>query len=158
MTFQLPAFEARLRVRERKHPKLFWVDSGIVRAARGDHGPLSAEERGTLFEGWVAQTLRSHQAYFDDWDEMSYWAPVESKGIEVDFLLKGGRSYAAIEAKSGSRIRSEWLKGLRATVDLRGLRRRILVYGGKSSLVTDDGIEVLSVPDFLKELEERRLI
>lgn len=30
----LPAFEARLRVRERRHPKLYWVDPGVVRAAK----------------------------------------------------------------------------------------------------------------------------
>jgi uncharacterized protein len=27
----LPAFEPRLRVRERRHPKLYWVDPGLVR-------------------------------------------------------------------------------------------------------------------------------
>lgn len=26
----LPAFEPRLRVRERRHPKLYWVDPGLV--------------------------------------------------------------------------------------------------------------------------------
>ena len=35
VTFLLPAFEANLRVKERKHPKLYWVDPGVARAARG---------------------------------------------------------------------------------------------------------------------------
>src|SRR5207245_6503882 len=47
----LPAYEPRLRVRERKHPKLYWVDAGIVRAAKHQLGPVAAEERGPLFEG-----------------------------------------------------------------------------------------------------------
>ncbi len=34
-TFQVPAYEARLRVRERRHPKLYWVDPGLVRAVGG---------------------------------------------------------------------------------------------------------------------------
>jgi uncharacterized protein len=35
----LPAFEAKLRVRERQHPKLYWVDPGLARAARQQLGP-----------------------------------------------------------------------------------------------------------------------
>lgn len=158
VTFHLPAFEAKLRVRERKHPKLFWVDPGLARAARGDFGPLAAEERGALFEGWIAQTLRSSQSYLDDWEEMSYWAPTEAKGVEVDFLLRRGRSYTAIEAKSGARFRPEWLKGLKAIADLKGLKRRILVYPGNQSHLAEDGIEILTVEDFLAEIQLRRLI
>ncbi len=157
LTFQLSAYEAKLRVRERKHPKLFWVDPGIVRAARGDFGPVTVDEQGALFEGWVAQTLRSHHAYFDDWDEMHYWASTEAKGVEIDFLLRQGRHYLAIEAKSGTRIRPEWFKGLQAVTALQGLKRRILVYQGPDSLQTEEGVEVLSVSDFLKLLETRRL-
>ncbi|MCM2277681.1 MAG: DUF4143 domain-containing protein [Oligoflexia bacterium] len=145
-------------MRERKHPKLYWVDPGIVRAARGDYGPVSSEERGSLLEGWVAQTLRSCQGYFDDWDEMFYWAPSEAKGIEVDFLLRGGRKFVAIEVKSGSRIRPEWFTGLEAIRDLKGVGRRIVVYLGLESITTDTGIEVLTLADFLKELESRKLV
>ena len=32
LCFQLPAYETRLRVRERKLPKWYWCDPGIVRA------------------------------------------------------------------------------------------------------------------------------
>jgi predicted AAA+ superfamily ATPase len=31
LAFRLPAFEARMRVRERRHPKLYWVDAGLGR-------------------------------------------------------------------------------------------------------------------------------
>ena len=158
VTFQLAPFEAKLRVKERKHPKLYWVDPGIARAAKGEFGAVAAEERGPLFEGWVAQTLRSHQAYFGDWDDMHYWAPTEAKGIEVDFLLRSGKSYTAIEAKSGGRFRSDWLQGLRAISELKGIARRILVHPGSESIRTDDGIDVLSLADFLKELEDRKIL
>lgn len=158
VTFTLPAFEAKLRVRERKHPKLYWVDPGIVRAARSDKGPISAEERGGLFEGWIAQTLRSYQKYFGDWDETYYWSPSEAKGIEVDFLLRAGKNFAAIEVKSGSRLRPEWFKGLKAIEALQGIKRRVIVYTGNQSLKSSEGIEVLSVEDFLNELQKHRII
>ena len=44
----LPAFEAKLRVRERQHPKLYCVNPGLARAARRQLGPVAAEERGPL--------------------------------------------------------------------------------------------------------------
>jgi len=50
---RLPAYEARLRVRERKHPKLYWMDPGVARAAKGVHGAVVPEESGPLLEGWV---------------------------------------------------------------------------------------------------------
>ena len=34
VAFHLPAYEKRLRVRQRAHPKLYWNDSGIVRSAK----------------------------------------------------------------------------------------------------------------------------
>jgi predicted AAA+ superfamily ATPase len=158
MTFHLPAFEAKLRVKERKHPKLYWVDPGLVRAARGDLGEIASEERGSLIEGWVAQTLRSNQEYRQDWDEMFYWSPTESKGIEVDFILRAGKKITAIEVKSGTRIRPDWFKGLQAIGELKEVKRRILVYGGNESLKTQDGLDVLCIADFLEELKARTLL
>ena len=34
LTVRLPAYEAKLRVRERRHPKLYWIDPGLVRAVK----------------------------------------------------------------------------------------------------------------------------
>ena len=59
LAWLLPAFEARLRVKERQHPKLYWVDPGVVRAAKGEFHPPAAVERGPLLEGWVATLLRA---------------------------------------------------------------------------------------------------
>jgi uncharacterized protein len=61
LCFRLPAYEARLRVRERKHPKWYWCDSGIVRAMKRSFGPVVPEERGPLFEGLVAQMIRVYR-------------------------------------------------------------------------------------------------
>ena len=37
LCFQLPAYETRLRVRERKMPKWYWCDPGLVRAMKTGH-------------------------------------------------------------------------------------------------------------------------
>ncbi len=157
LAFELPGFEAKLRLRERRHPKLYWADNGIARAARGDFGPVAGEEQGALFEAWTAQILRAYRSYRDLFDEMYYWSPTEAKGIEVDFLLKKGRSFVAIEAKSGRRFRADWIKGLKAIEPLSGLRRRILVHPGRDEMRLPDGIEVLPVAAFCALLKQGRL-
>jgi predicted AAA+ superfamily ATPase len=157
ITFHLPSYEAKLRVRERKHPKLYWLDPGVVRTARGDSGKVAEEERGALFESFVAQTLRSFQHCQSAWEEMFYWAPSEARGIEVDFLLKSGRDFVAIEVKSGTRLRPEWLKGLEAIAELPRLKRRILVYLGDRNMRTASGIDVVTLGTFLSELKANSL-
>jgi predicted AAA+ superfamily ATPase len=157
LAFRLPAFEARLRVRERKHPKLYWVDAGIVRALKRQLGALSTEERGALLEGWVANLLRSYRDYrslFDDW---SYWAPAEATQTEVDFVLRRGRESIAIEVKAAARIGDEELRGLRAIAGLHGLKRRILIHPTGRTRITEDGIDIWPVNNFLEMLETGNL-
>jgi predicted AAA+ superfamily ATPase len=157
VAFTLPAFEAKLRVKERTHPKLYWCDPGLVRALKRQYGPPAAEERGALLEGWVAQLLRAHRDYrglFDDW---FYWAPSEGQRTEVDFLLRRGREMVAIEVKAGATFAESDARGLRAITGLKGLIRRILVYGGARRLRSKDGIDVLSLSAFVEEVEQGRV-
>jgi predicted AAA+ superfamily ATPase len=157
LTFLLPAFEARLRVRERKHPKLYWADPGLPRAMKRQLGPPTAEERGHLFEGWVASVLRAYRDYrglFEDWH---YWAPGKGSEVEVDFVLRCGGSLVALEVKHKRRVADRELRGLRAIADLKGLRSRLLVHLGDQRMRTRDGIEMLPVPAFLERLENAQL-
>ena len=152
LTRRLPAFEARLRVRERRRPKLYWVDPGLARAVKRQFGPVSMEERGALFEGWVLGLLRAHAEEQPIYDDIHYWAPVESK-TEVDFLLTRDSEYLAVEAKAASRYNTSLLKGLRAINDLPRLVRRVLVYDGGRAFRTEDGIDVWPVNRFLEALQ-----
>ncbi len=153
----LPAFEGRLRVRERQHPKLYWVDPGIVRAAKRDLGPVGAEERGPLLEGWALMVLRAHNAAADLFDEIFYWAPAQARQTEVDFLLRHGKDHLALEVKAGPRFSTPQLAGLRAIADLPRLRRRVLVNLGDRSLKTSDGIEVWPLGRFLAAVADGTL-
>lgn len=153
LVFSLEAFRPRLRVKEAAHPKLYWADAGLVRAFKRALGPVQEEERGALFEGWVAQSLRAMNDYrglFDDW---WYWSP-HGGNIEVDFLLRQGKRMIAIEAKASRRFKSDMLKGLQAISELPGLKRRILVYAGSDSWSATDGIEVMSPATFTRALEQ----
>ena len=158
LAFRLPAYEGGLRVRERRHPKLFWIDAGLVRAIRRQRAAPSAEEQGALFEGWIANLLRIHDDYNGLFDEWYYWAPGEAAQTEVDFLLRRGRDWIAIEAKSTTRAdAADRLRGLRAIDGLKGLRRRILVYRGTRRMTTADGIEIWPVDHLLSAIEHGTL-
>jgi predicted AAA+ superfamily ATPase len=157
LAFRLRAFEGRMRVRERKHPKLFWVDPGIPRALKKQFDPPGREEFGHLFEGWIAGVLRAYGDYRDLFDDWYYWAPSGSSRVEVDFLLRKGDEFAAIEVKSTRTFDKSTLKGLRAIAELKGLRRRILLYLGDRRLQTADGIHVLPLDAFLEAVETGRL-
>jgi len=127
--------------------------------AREFHAPTAAE-RGPLFEGWVGQLLRAYgepaSGLPDPFDGLFYWAPAEG-GIEVDFIVKNGRRFVAIEAKAKTALAPADFKGLRAIRDLPGLKRRILVHEGPRPQRTADGIDVLPVRAFVEALQARTL-
>ena len=152
LCFRLPAYEAKLRVRERKLPKWYWCDCGIVRAMKRATGPVVPEERGALFEGLIAQMLRAYRDYRNMFDEMYFWAPSGSSKTEVDFLLVRDNDLIAIEAKSGNTFSESWCKGLRAIAPLKGLRRKIIVYPHGPTLRSWDGIDVVPFGQFSEML------
>lgn len=157
LAFRLPAYEGKMRVREKRHPKLYWIDAGLARALKRQLAPPTPEEMGPLFEGWVANLLRAHNDYAELFDECFYWAPAEAARTEVDFLLRRGREWLAIEAKAGQRAGPDELRGLRAIEGLTGLTRRILVFRGLRRLQTSDGIDVWPVTTLLEALADNRL-
>lgn len=160
LAWRLPGFEARLRGKERRHPKLYFVDSGVVRAVKREFHSPTAAERGPLFEGWIGQLLRAYGepagASGHPFDGLWYWAPTEGQ-IEVDFLIRAGTRFTAVEAKAKTSLVSRDFAGLRAIDGLAGLGRRVIVYLGDRPQRTEDGIDVLPVAAFLAALDDRRL-
>ncbi len=153
---RLEAFEAKLRVRERKRPKLYWVDPGLVRAIKRQLGPVAAEERGALLEGWVYGLLRAHNETQQVFDAIAYWSPVESDA-EVDFVLTRDNEHLALEVKAATNYNTSMLKGLRAIDGLPGLARRILIYTGPHEFQTEDGIHVWPLDRFHEALARDEL-
>lgn len=154
LAMRLPAFESRLRARERKHPKLYWVDPGLVRAAKRQLGPLALEERGPLFEGVVLTLLRAHNADGALYDDIAYWSPAQGSATEVDFVLRRGREHLAVEVKHQTRTGPDLLVGLRAIADLPRLTRRVVVYRGRQSSRTEDGIDVWPFDRFVEAVSQ----
>jgi uncharacterized protein len=155
LAYRLPAFEGRLRVRERRHPKLYWIDPGLVRSLKHARGPVTSEERGPLLEGYVLMALKAHGSVRGLPPDIYYWSPAEARLTEVDFLVVRGETKIALEVKASVKLREEHFRGLRAIRDLTGLKRRILVYLGGASQKTSDGIEVWPIDRFWRALAAR---
>jgi len=147
LCFRVPGLEAKLRVRERKHPKWYWCDPGMVRAMKRSAGPVLPEEKGALFEGLVAQLLRASRDYGGTCDDISHWA-WGGRVTEVDFILTRGAERIAIEVKSGRQFQERWCRGLRAIAPLDGLVKRLIVYPEGPALRTEDGIDVMPFQRF----------
>lgn len=160
LAWLLPAYEGKLRVKERKHPKLYWTDPGVVRAVKQElHLPGEAE-RGVLLEGWVGVLLKAYGESGSGLglrhDGLFYWAPATG-GIEVDFLIQRGKEFTAIEVKAKGSLSSRDFKGLKAISDLKGIRRRLVVFLGERPFRTEDGIEAMPIRSFLDELEGKTI-
>ena len=160
LAWLLPAYEGKLRVKERKHPKLYWTDPGVVRAVKRELHAPGEMERGALLEGWVGNLLRAYgesgSALGLRHDDLFYWAPTEG-GTEVDFLIRRGKEFTALEVKASENLSSRDFKGLKAIAELKGIRRRLVVYMGDRPFRTEDGIDALPIRGFLDELEAHAL-
>ena len=152
--FFLPAYQAKLRVKERKSNKFYLIDPGLARALKKNFGPVSVEEKGSLFEGLIAQILRAYKDYCDLYEDIYYWSSSEAKKTEVDFLLKRGKELIAIEVKAKTQVSSQDYKGLKAISKLPTVKRRIVVYLGKAIRKTEEGIEIWPFDFFCKNLKK----
>lgn len=152
----LPAYALRPKRRQVLSPKFYFSDVGVVNhlAQRGSVSPKSTLF-GKAFENWVHHELCAWLEYHKRPEQLSYWQL--SSGIEVDFIL--GHMNCAIEAKASEKIHKDHLKGLREVItDYPETKRRIVVSLEPISRRTDDGIEILSVADFIKSLWADQLI
>ena len=116
--------------------------------------PVSIEEKGFLFEGLVAQILRTYGDYNNLYESIYYWSSLEAKQTEVDFLLKRGKDLIAIEVKAKTQVSSQDYRGLRAIGKLPNIKKRIVVYMGKTIRKTEEGVEIWPFDFFCKNLIE----
>lgn len=146
----LPAYRKRPKRRVIGAPKFYFADVGVVnRLARRGELSAGSELYGKAFENWVFHELSAYLSYREVDTELSYWRL--ASGIEVDFVV--GDMEIAIEAKSGSRITRDHLKGLRSLAeDHPGVRRRIVVCSESRARRTEDGIDILPAKTFIRRL------
>ena len=151
----LPAYRSRPKRRVIGAPKFYFGDVGLVnRLARRGELRAGGELYGKAFENWVFHELVAAIAYTEGDARLSYWRL--AGGTEVDFVI--GEMELAIEAKSGSRITSDHLRGLRQLgSDHPGVRRAVVCQESRARR-TEDGIEILPCGVFVERLWSGELL
>jgi predicted AAA+ superfamily ATPase len=156
LSFRVPIFSRKAKRHLASHPKFFWFDAGVFRAAR-PAGPLDRPDEiaGPALEGLVAQHLRAWIAYRGSDCGLYFWRT--KSGNEVDFVVYGKDGFWAIEVKNTRRVRPEDLGGLRAFAQDYPGASRTLLYRGNERLQID-GVTCVPVDAFLRGLDPRGLV
>ena len=91
--------------RKKARPKFYFFDCGVIRALQNRlSDTLTPEEKGILFETWMANELTRIRDYSKYEHRISLWR----KGRwEIDFIIESGRKpLMAIECKTGRQIKN----------------------------------------------------
>ncbi len=138
----LKPFHSNLKKRLVKSPKIYFLDTGVLKAIIGE----SSISDGALFENWVySEILKLRESHFPN-SEIYFFRNSSSR--EVDFIIKNESKIIAIEAKTtknpdirDSRNISVFFKEY---TKLKGIG--IIVYpGNKAFKITEN---IFAIPDW----------
>lgn len=155
----LPSWRAGFKVREAAHPKFYWFDPGVARAAAGWlRDPADRTWQGVSLETLVFHELRVYNEVSRKHRPIAYYRT--SAGVEVDFIIETSRRsetrpphIVAIEVKRAEKWNRDWGKPLRSLEVLPGLKvdRLISVYTGERQY-RFDSIDVMPAGAFFEAL------
>ena len=155
----LPAWRPGLKVREAAHPKFYWFDQGVARAAAGWlRDPADRVWLGAALETLVYHELRVYNEVSRKLRPLFFYRT--PAGVEVDFIIETARRQwdspphvVAVEVKRAERWERVWEKHLRSLIENPGLiiDRLIGVYCG-SRIYEFDNLTVFPLEDFVTAL------
>ena len=99
--FYLPAFNRSVRIAHARHPKFYFFDTGVARAASlalNTRLTASTYEFGRLFEHFVVLEIIKANDMFEAGYELFYYR--SERGDEIDIVACRGNHTLAIEIKS----------------------------------------------------------
>ena len=155
----LPAYRPNVKVREQTHPKFYWFDPGVARAAAGLlFDPVDRLWKGTALETLIYHELRVYNHTKSRNRPIFFYRT--GSGVEIDFVIETRKRQASsnahivcLEVKMAETWDRRWERPMR-TMSKSGrihIDKMIGIYTGKRSYYFD-GFDVLPVEDFLKRL------
>ncbi len=159
MAHFLPPYRPGLKVREAAHPKFFWVDAGIARAAAGLlRDPVDRIWKGMSLETLLFHELRVYNAAHGKHRPLTFYRT--PAGSEIDFVIEtqkqrpGRRAHVVcVEAKLSPRWDRKWERAMRDLSESGGIEvdKMIGVYTGER-VYRFDKLDVWPVEEFLRNL------
>lgn len=148
ISFSLKGFIKTKRRKSISRAKVYFFDLGLTRRLRNS-GLISANspEFVGAFEHFIILEVRAYNSYFRKKETLGYWRSTSQ--FEVDLIIG---DHTAIEIKSSQQVTDRHLKGLRALMEEKILKRFIVVSRDEKLRKTEDGIEITPWPQFLEKL------
>jgi predicted AAA+ superfamily ATPase len=156
---RLPSFQPGARVRETAHPKFYWFDPGVARAAAGLlDDPIDNVWSGYAFETWLLHELLVYNETQRRHREIFYYQT--GAGVEVDFVvetrkktLSSPAEVVLIEVKLADRWRPDFDKHLREVSRSANFKVKacVGVYLGRQRLRREE-IDVFPLSEFIGAL------
>lgn len=157
--FKLPAYRAGAKVKESQHPKFYFFDPGVARAAAGlARETIDNSYRGVGFETLMINQVRAYNHYASKNRGLFFYNV--SGSIEIDLIIETGKKTLSkpgelvlIEFKSSNKWKSEWSKPISVFSEKTKskINRKIGVYLGNQKL-SSNGVEVFPAENFLDDL------
>ena len=150
----LPPYAGTTRRKPVATAKFFLFDVGVANALmrRGEIVPGS-EGFGRALEHLIFLELRAFLDYRRLDAPLTYWR--SRSMLEVDFVIGDA---IAVEVKGKGRVSHRDYKGLLALKEEVPLRRMLVVCTEPRRRTDDDGVEVLPVEEFLRDLWQGRIV
>lgn len=151
--YTLPAYTKTVKRRMIQAPKFYIFDIGVVNylTHRKNLQPGSVDY-GHALEHLMVQETMAYLGYTESELQVAYWRT--ASGFEVDIVISEPYSNeikCAIEVKSCQEVQNRHLKGLRALHEEHPQSRLVCISHDMAPRMTEDGIEIWPVEDFLKQ-------
>ena len=157
----LPAYRPNLKIREQTHPKFYWFDSGVARAAAGlVFDPVDRLWLGTALENLIYHELRVYN--FTQNRNRPIFFYRTASGSEIDFVIETRKRQriskahiVCLEVKLAENWDRRWERPMRSLSAHENINvdKMAGIYTGKRAYYFD-GIDVLPLNDFLERLHE----
>ena len=155
----LPAYRPGVKVREQTHPKFYWFDPGLARAAAGLlDDPLDRLWQGAALETLIYHEVRVYNHTREKYRPLAFYRT--AAGSEIDFIVETRKRtttekahLVCLEVKRADRWNRHWehsMRDLQRSPHLH-VERMIGVYTGRHTYHFD-GVEVFPVTHFLQAL------
>ena len=131
----LPAHHANLGKRITKHPKLYFLDTGLACRLMGISGPAELRAHpawGALAETWiVGEAIKTERSAGNTADNLFYWRSHD--GLEIDLVVERGTKLFPIEIKATTSPQPKQLEGIERFSSLAARRAEMgtLVHFGR---------------------------
>lgn len=140
--FKLPPYFKNFNKQVVKMPKIYFYDTGLLCHLLGIPQPqdiLLHFARGGIFENFIISEAVKSFSHHGRKPDLYFWR--DSRGHEVDLLLRNGVDILPVEIKSGKTLNVDFFKGLKYWHKLteHPLDQSYLFYGGEDSQKRQQG-------------------